>query len=59
MGLTNSYKMYENFTVYLDAAYIATWLDQSDSVWGKSKMNGKSDQVRDPWNVNLSFVYAF
>ena len=59
VGLTNSYKMYENFTVYLDAAYIATWLDQSDSVWGKSKMNGKSDQVRDPWNVNLSFVYAF
>ncbi len=59
VGLTNSYKMYENFTVYLDAAYIATWLDQSDSVWGKSKMNGKSDQVRDPWNVNLSFVYSF
>lgn len=59
VGLTNSYKMYENFTVYLDAAYIATWLDQSDSVWGNTKMNGKSDQVRDPWNVNLSFVYSF
>jgi len=59
VGLTNSYKMYENFTVYLDAAYIATWLDQSDSVWGNTKMNGKSDQVRDPWNVNLSFVYQF
>ncbi len=59
VGLTNSYKMYENFTVYMDAAYIATWLDQSDSVWGKTKMNGKSDQVRDPWNVNLSFVYSF
>ena len=59
VGLTNSYKMYENFTVFLDAAYIATWLDQSDSVWGDSKLNGKSDQVRDPWNVNLSFVYSF
>ena len=28
---------------------------------GNSKMNGKggSDQERDPWNINLSFVYAF
>ena len=61
VGLTNEYKMYENFTVYLDAAYLATWLDHSKSVWGRSVMNGKggSDQVRDPWNVNLSFVYAF
>ncbi len=59
IGLTNSYQMYENFTVMLDAAYLATWLDQSRSVWGNSKMNGKSDEVRDPWNVNLSFVYSF
>ncbi|WP_291449176.1 outer membrane homotrimeric porin [Desulfovibrio sp.] len=61
VGLTNEYKMYENFTVYLDAAYLATWLDHSKSVWGRSVMNGQggSDQVRDPWNVNLSFVYAF
>lgn len=59
IGLTNSYQMYENFTVMLDAAYLATWLDQSKSVWGNSKMNGKSDEVRDPWNVNLSFVYSF
>lgn len=59
VGLTNTYQMYENFTVMLDAAYLATWLDQSKSVWGNSKMNGKSDEVRDPWNVNLSFVYSF
>ncbi len=59
IGLTNSYQMYENFTVMLDAAYLATWLDQSKSVWGNSRMNGKSDEVRDPWNVNLSFVYSF
>ncbi len=51
--------MYENFIVYLDAAYLATWMDQSKSVWGHSKMNGKDDEVRDPWNVNLSFVYSF
>ncbi|MCH5145266.1 outer membrane homotrimeric porin [Desulfovibrio sp. UIB00] len=59
IGLTNSYKMYDNFTIMLDAAYIATWLDQSRSVWGNSRMNGRSDQERDPWNVNVSFVYSF
>nr|WP_269544282.1 outer membrane homotrimeric porin [Desulfovibrio sp. 6_1_46AFAA] len=59
IGLTNTYQMYENFTVMLDAAYLATWIDHSKSVWGRSTMNGKSDQERDPWNVNLSFVYAF
>ena len=59
VGLTNTYKMYDNFTIMLDAAYLATWLDQSKSVWGNSRMNGKSDEVRDPWNVNLSFVYSF
>ncbi|WP_165066426.1 outer membrane homotrimeric porin [Desulfovibrio sp. ZJ200] len=59
IGLTNTYQMYENFTVMLDAAYLATWLDNSKSVWGHSEMNGRSDQVRDPWNVNLSFVYSF
>ena len=59
VGLTNTYKMYDNFTIMLDAAYLATWLDQSKSVWGNSQMNGKSDEVRDPWNVNLSFVYSF
>ncbi|WP_297827496.1 hypothetical protein [uncultured Desulfovibrio sp.] len=59
IGLSNEYKMYENFIVYLDAAYLATWMDQSKSVWGHSKMNGKDDEVRDPWNVNLSFVYSF
>ena len=59
IGLTNEYKMYENFTIMLDAAYLATWIDHSKSTWGRSAMNGKSDQERDPWNVNLSFVYAF
>lgn len=59
IGLTNTYKMYDNFSVMLDAAYIATWLDQSRKVWGKSRMNGRSDQERDPWNVNVSFVYSF
>ena len=62
IGLTNTYKMYDNFTVMLDAAYIALWLDDSRSTWGKNAMKtfgGKDGGVYDAWNVNLSFVYSF
>ena len=61
VGLTNTYKMYDNFTVMLDAAYIAMWLDDSRSTWGKNPGRGalKGDGVYDAWNVNLSFVYSF
>ncbi len=61
IGLTNTYKMYDNFTVMLDAAYVALWLDDSTSTWGKNP--GRSalggDGVYDAWNVNLSCVYSF
>ena len=61
IGLTNTYKMYDNFTVMLDAAYVALWLDDSTSTWGKNP--GRSalggDGVYDALNVNLSFVYSF
>ena len=64
VGLTNTYKMYDNFTVMLDAAYLALWLDNSRSTWGKNAMSGftrgsNTDGVYDAWNVNLSFVYSF
>ena len=62
VGLTNTYKMYDNFTVMLDAAYIAMWLDDSRSTWGKNAMYGFSGNkggTYDAWNVNLSFVYSF
>ena len=62
IGLTNTYKMYDNFTVMLDAAYIAMWLDDSRSTWGKNPMAGFAGDrngVYDAWNVNLSFVYSF
>ena len=61
IGLTNTYKMYDNFTVMLDAAYIAMWLDDSRSTWGKNPGHGAlgGDGVYDAWNVNLSFVYSF
>ncbi|MDR2819356.1 MAG: outer membrane homotrimeric porin [Desulfovibrio sp.] len=61
LGLTNEYQMYENFKIFMEAAYIVPWLDQSRSVWGTSVMNGigGSDDVRDPWSVNLAFIYTF
>ena len=64
IGLTNTYKMYDNFTIMLDAAYIAMWLDDSRSTWGKNAMDGfsgvkGSGGTYDAWNVNLSFVYSF
>ena len=61
VGLTNTYKMYDNFTVMLDAAYIALWMDDSRSTWGKNPMKSYNggDGVYDAWNVNLSFVYSF
>ena len=61
IGLTNTYKMYDNFTIMLDAAYIAMWLDDSRNTWGKNPMKGYNggDGVYDAWNVNLSFVYSF
>ena len=57
LGLSTRYEMYENFTIYLDANYIATWINKG--AWKYSVMNGRSDQKRDPWNINLSFVYNF
>ena len=62
IGLTNTYKMYDNFTVMLDASYLALWLDDSRSTWGKNPMANFAkggDGVYDAWNVNLSFVYSF
>lgn len=58
IGLSNDYKVYDNFTISLDAAYLATWLNDSRSTWGKNPV-GKGNEVRDPWNVNVSFVYSF
>ena len=62
IGLTNTYKMYDNFTIMLDAAYIAMWLDDSRNTWGKNAMSGftgRDGGTYDAWNVNLSFVYSF
>lgn len=59
-GLTNYYKMYENFTIALEADYVALWLDTSKSAWGARHTSGQSiPQTKDAWNINASFVYSF
>ncbi len=59
-GLTSTYKMYENFQIYVDAAYVALWLDTSTSAWGAPHKEGKSiPQTKDAWNINASFIYSF
>ena len=64
-GLTTDYKIYDNLTFMLDAAYIALWLDQSKSVWGGFHPAGNSaswtgaNSITDAWNINASFVYDF
>ncbi|MBD5626761.1 MAG: outer membrane homotrimeric porin [Desulfovibrio sp.] len=59
-GLTNYYKMYDNFTIALEADYIALWLDTSTSAWGARHKESKSiPQTKDAWNINASFVYSF
>lgn len=60
VGLHNAYKMYDNFTINLDANYIALWADHSRKVWGNGSFGPEGDDtVKDPWNVKLTFVYSF
>jgi multidrug efflux pump subunit AcrB len=59
IGLYNEYKMYENFKIVLDANYLAVFLSNDSSTWKRTPMNGTSRDVRDAWNVNLSFAYEF
>ena len=57
IGLTNTYKMYDNFLINLEADYVAMWLE--DRADGRARIAGKNNEVHDAWNVNLSFVYSF
>ncbi len=57
LTLTNTYKIYDNLTMCLEGSYLAT-------VLGKNRMGGRDGvttrkDVRDPWNVNLTFMYSF
>lgn len=61
IGLHNEYKMYENFTIMLDANYLALWLQDTKYNGMRRMMDGGRDssETRDAWNVNVSFVYSF
>lgn len=63
ISLHNEYKMYENFTIMLDASYIALWLEDTKYEGIRRQMMGANGDVtgetRDAWNVNVSFVYSF
>ncbi len=52
-GLSTDYKIYENLTLYVEAAYLALSFDQGNDVWGDRF------SATDAWNVNASFVYSF
>ncbi len=59
LGFVTTYKMYENFSIRFDASYIALWLDDGHKTWKGTKMNGFNRDVRDCWNVSLTFAYSF
>ena len=60
IGLHNEYKMYENFTIMLDASYLALWLEDTKYNGVRRAMSGATgSEQRDNWNVNVSFVYSF
>lgn len=59
VSLHNEYKMYENFTIMLDASYIAMWLADTKYDGVRRQLSGTTSEQRDNWNVNVSFVYSF
>lgn len=60
IALHNEYKMYENFTIMLDASYIALWLEDTKYSGMRRQLTGATgSESRDNWNVNVSFVYSF
>ncbi len=61
LALSNEYKMYENFTIALDASYIAMWMSNDKYGGVKKQLSGVSTRhdVRDAWNIAVSFAYEF
>ncbi len=49
-NLKNTYKIYDNFTLAVEAAYI--YFDLDSDVWGDNR-------PYDAFNINTSFVYSF
>ena len=61
-NLVNSYKIYDNLTLFAEASYVALFLDQSKSVWGNNRYGGefgRGVKKTDAWNLNVAFMYDF
>ncbi|MDR3361349.1 MAG: outer membrane homotrimeric porin [Desulfovibrio sp.] len=60
-GLRTDYKVYDNLNIYLDANYLL--MSINEDVWEGASFNGGTGNdkrtVRDPWNLQLGFVYSF
>ncbi|MDD6181472.1 MAG: outer membrane homotrimeric porin [Desulfovibrionaceae bacterium] len=50
IGLSNSYKVYENLDFYTDFSYLALWQDENLR---------KGVSQADAWNATAAFVYSF
>jgi len=51
VGLSTTYKIYDNLTMQTELAYIFMFLDED--LWGKG------NSYTDPWNINVTFAYDF
>lgn len=60
LGASSLLKLGENFSINMEAACIALWLDTGPQVWGARRRHGQGiPQTRDAWNVNATFVFSF
>ena len=58
IGLTNTYQMYDNFLINLEANYMALWTETR--YYNHARVGTRAGgHESDAWNVNLSFVYSF
>ncbi len=56
-NLVNSYQIYENLELNLEASYIANFMD--NSTWNKAGQRDSSFQKQDVWKVEAIFAYTF
>ncbi len=61
IGLSNTYKMYENFSIVLEGNYLAMWMSDDKYNGVKATLSGANNDhtVCDAWNVNVTFAYEF
>ena len=57
-NLVNTYKIYDNLTLYTQASYLALFLDQSRKMWGNNGAHRGVSQT-DAWNIDVTFMYDF